>query len=423
MRILLINHYAGSDSLGMEYRPFYLAREWKALGYATTILGADFSHLRHHQPDIHADLEATEEEGVRFRWIRTPPYAGNGMARVANMLGFAGKLLFHAGRIAREEKPDIVVCSSTYPLDIHGGARIARNCGARLVFEVHDLWPLTPMLLGGYGRAHPYVMLLQHAEDYAYRHADTVVSIIPNTRDYMIGRGLEPRKFAHVPNGIVTSHAPAGGLSSGVADSIERERTRGRFLVGYAGGLNTADAVEYLVEAALRLSGSGVSLLIVGDGPKARQLREQAAGADSIHLLGRIPKTAVPDFLSRMDVLALSWHRSPLYRFGMSPNKVFDYMHAGKPIVQACEAGNDLPAAAECGVTVPPEDAAALACEILRMRDLPQPERQRLGENGRRFVLQNHDYRVLARRFLDVVAASRVPEAAGTGSLAPTAGG
>ncbi|WP_431858209.1 glycosyltransferase family 4 protein [Azospirillum sp.] len=409
MNILVINHYAGSDRLGMEYRPFYLGREWASQGHAVTVIGSSFSHLRTHRPEIRADLDATEEEGIRFRWLRTGRYAGNGLGRVVNMMTFVGKLMAYADHIAGEVRPDLVICSSTYPLDIYPGARIARLSGARLVFEVHDLWPLSPMLLGGYSPRHPYIRLMQMAEDAAYRRADAVVSILPHTLEHMVTRGMNPRKFIHVPNGIPLAHPQAsfdGDLPAEVEAVIERERARGRFLIGYAGGLNLSNAVEPLVEAARLLAHEDVSFLLVGSGNHEDALRAQAArhGLDNFHLLGRIPKRAVQTFLTRQDALVVSWARSPLYRYGISPNKIFDYMLAGRPVVQGSDASNDLVGDAECGITVAPDDPAALAQAILALRRMPVAERQRLGANGRRFVLQHHDYQVLAARFLQAVA-------------------
>jgi glycosyltransferase involved in cell wall biosynthesis len=411
VKILLINHYAGSERMGMEYRPFYLAREWIADGHSVTIVAADFSHLRSCQPKVRFDLESTEEEGVRFRWVRTNPYAGNGSRRVVNMLAFSGKLLAQAIRVEREERPDIVICSSTYPLDIYPGARIARRAKARLVFEVHDLWPLTPILLGGYSRKHPYIAVLQHAEDWAYRNADSVVSILPNTREYMVGRGLDPRKFAHVPNGIsiATAMRPHDDdLPSAVRSRIERERDRGRFLIGYAGGINLAMALETVLEASRIVASDSVTFLVAGDGPGTAALRAQLelSGVDNFHLLGPIPKSSVQSFLSTMDALVIPWRRSPLYKFGISPNKMFDYMLAGKPIIQGSDAANDPVTEAECGFTVFPEDPAVLAAAIMRLYRIPHSESQRLGENGRRFVSRHHDYKFLARRFLQAVAAN-----------------
>jgi glycosyltransferase involved in cell wall biosynthesis len=403
---LLINHYAGSDRMGMEYRPFYLAREWVAKGHSVTLVAADHSHLRSQHPVVEADLDVTEEDGVRFRWLRTSRYVGNGMGRVANILGFVCKLFAHADSIAREERPDLVICSSTYPLDIYPGARIARKARGRLIFEAHDLWPLTPVLLGGYSRAHPYIRLLQRAEDWAYRNAELVVSILPNTCEYMTSRGLDPRKFVHVPNGVPVSHASKSEhLPHNVGLRIAQERSRCELLVGFAGGINLNMALETLLEVAGILRTGRISFLLAGNGSRGTELQKQVSRSklDNFHLLGTIPKASVQTFFSEMDALAILWHRNPLYRFGVSPNKIFDYMLSAKPILQACEASNDLVAEASCGYTVPPEDPPAFADAVLQLARLSPEERQHRGENGRRFVLQNHDYGVLADRFLEAV--------------------
>jgi glycosyltransferase involved in cell wall biosynthesis len=421
VNILLINHYAGSDLMGMEYRPFYLAREWVAGGHSVTLMAAHWSHLRGCQPAIRADLEKTEEEGVTFRWLRTNHYHSNGAERVINMLTFVGKLRLYADRIAREQKPDVVICSSTYPLDVYPGARIAREAGARLIFEVHDLWPLTPILLGGYSPRHPYIRVLQHAEDYAYGNADMVVSILPNARSHMVERGLDPEKFVHIPNGVPvarTLREDDGELPNAVEELVARERSRGRFLIGFAGGMNNSTAFETLLDAARLLSAAGVSFLIAGDGPGAGLLRERVAqlGLDNFHMLGRIPKSAMQKFLSQADALAIPLYRNPLYRFGISSNKLFDYMLAARPILQASNASNDLVTEAKCGLTVPAEDPAAFADAVLRLRALSEGERLCLGENGRRFVVENHDYHNLARRFLEAMTRLLSAKACGAAS-------
>jgi glycosyltransferase involved in cell wall biosynthesis len=428
MNILLINHYAGSEQMGMEYRPFYLAREWAAAAHRVTVMAADFSHLRIRQPSVRADLESTEEEGVIFRWLRTNRYQGNGPWRVVSMLGFVGKLRLYADLIAREEKPDLVICSSTYPLDIYPGARIARRANARLIFEVHDLWPLTPILLGGYPPRHPYIRVLQRAEDYAYRHAAIVVSILPHALCHMVGRGLAPEKFVHIPNGVPAGRADAaedGRLPLRVEQIITDELVRGRFLIGFAGGINASNAVETLVEAARLLVSQEVSVVIAGDGPLADQLRDRAAryGLENCHFVGRIPKPAIQRFLSRMDALAVPLHRSPLYRYGISLNKLFDYMLAAKPILQASNASNDVVSEAGCGYTIAAEEPAAFADAVLRLRALSADERRRIGENGRRYVIKHHDYRVLARGFLDAAIGgpAGLPAAARRPNFAPGA--
>jgi glycosyltransferase involved in cell wall biosynthesis len=414
MKILLINHYAGSNQLGMEYRPFYLGQEWVRSGHAVTIVAASFSHSRTVQPAVTHSFQVTEEGGVRFIWIKSNRYVGNGAARIANILRFVGTLLANVDRIVREEQPEIVICSSTYPLDIYPGLRMARRAGAHLVFEVHDLWPLSPMLLGGYSPRHPFIKFLQRAEDKAYDQADLVVSILPNALPYMLSRGMQGHKFVHIPNGVVVDSAPlATDDNLEIHSKIREIKQDGNFSVGYAGSIGIANCVHTLVDAAALLKDVSVSFFVIGDGPQLQAIRERASLAQAnIHFNSRVSKQSFISILARMDLLYFGLPAQPLYRFGISPNKLFEYMLAGKPIVQAVDAANDLVSQANCGITVPPEDPHAIADAILRLRDMSAEDRDRLGSSGRRFVMRKHDYRILARDFLQQMTEIRVGAAA-----------
>ena len=119
MKILLINHYAGAPELGMEFRPFYMAKEWGKLGHETLIIGGSFSHLRRKQPSE----RDTYIEGVHYSWVRVNKYAGNGIGRIISMFLFILKLFFRFRHYLGDFQPDIVIASSTYPMDIYPARR------------------------------------------------------------------------------------------------------------------------------------------------------------------------------------------------------------------------------------------------------------------------------------------------------------
>jgi glycosyltransferase involved in cell wall biosynthesis len=121
-------------------------------------------------------------------------------------------------------------------------------------------------------------------------------------------------------------------------------------------------------------------------------------------MLPAIPKAQIPALLAAVDIAYIGWQRVPLYRFGIAPNKLMDYMMARRVVLHSVEAGNDPVAEAGCGLTVPPEDAAAVAEGLRRLAALPGDERRAMGERGRAFVLAHHTYPVLARRFLEAVS-------------------
>ena len=198
MNILLISHYAGAPQYGMEFRSYYMAREWVRQGHQVTVVGASFSHLRHHQPPTGEETL----EGIHYLWLPTSTYEGNGLARVRTMFQFVAKV-FRRSREFAALKPDIVIASSVYTFDLYPCRRIARLAHAKLVYEVHDLWPLSPMIIGGYSKWHPFIWLLQRGENYAYRHCDMVVSIIDKSFPHMQRHGLTPDRFCCIPNGYL----------------------------------------------------------------------------------------------------------------------------------------------------------------------------------------------------------------------------
>jgi glycosyltransferase involved in cell wall biosynthesis len=408
MNILYLNHYAGSPALGMEYRPYYLAREWVRAGHAVTMVAAGYSHVRARQPQVNgAPLSAPHREdvdGIAYRWFPAPAYQGNGLGRIQNIWAFLRQVWAATDALIAEVKPDLVIASSTYPMDIWVARRLARRAGAKLVFEVHDLWPLSPIELSGMSKWHPFILMVQKAEDDAYRDADVVISMLPKVHDYMASRGLDLKKLTIVPNGITLDEwsGSAPPLREDVAQAITAARAGGRTVVGYAGSMGLPNALDTLLDAAKRLQGAPISIVMVGDGHVREQLaaRVRDEGLANVTMLPPIPKAQIPSFLAAIDIAYIGWQRVPIYRFGIAPNKLMDYLMAGCPVLHSVDAGNDPVAEAGCGLTVPPDDPAAVADGLQRLAALPAEERRAMGERGRAFVLANHTYPVLARRFL-----------------------
>jgi glycosyltransferase involved in cell wall biosynthesis len=409
LNILLINHYAGSIRHGMEFRPYYLAREWVRLGHRVRIVASSHSHIRATAPQLEGRDRLDEQiDGIEYTWLATPPYCGNGLARVRNMGAFVSRLLRDQARLAAEVKPDVVIASSTYPLDIWPAHRIARGAGARLVYEVHDLWPLSPMELGGYSKWHPFIMLLQAAENFACRRSDAVISILPKVREHLEAHGMAPHKLHVVPNGTDPAEwmSTLEQLPPALEQQLTTLRERGRFIVGYAGTHGVSNAMGTLLEAAALVRNEPVDFVLVGTGPDKPALQQQAARMElhNVHFFEPIAKRQVPALLARFDVAYMGWQRQPLYRFGIAPNKLIDYMMAGCPILHGVEAGNDPVADAGCGLTVAPEDPHAVAAGIDALRALPPGRLAELGRRGRAFALANHTYPVLGQRFLTACA-------------------
>lgn len=404
MRILYINHYAGSPEHGMEYRPHYMARHWARMGHEVTLVAASATHLRYKDPAITRDLEEEIINGVRYLWLQTPRYETNGVKRVVNMAAFVTKLFRYKRALAQRVAPDVVIASSTYTWDIFPAHAIARLAKAKMVFEVHDLWPLTPVQLGGMSRWHPFIISLQWGEDYACRHADAVVSMLPFANEHLCQHGMRPDKFHYVPNGVELCEwqSQTGALPAAHQQLLATCRRKQRFVLCYAGSYSVSNALDDLLHAATLVSDQPVDIVLVGQGPEKERLERLAAtlGLTNIHILDPVPKEVIPVLLRSVDGLFMGSKKQPLYRFGVSPNKLMDYMAAGTPIVNATDARNDPVAATGCGISVQPEDPQALAFAIARLVRLPPEDRERMGQAGKTYVHAHHDYQTLARQFL-----------------------
>lgn len=402
MNILLINHYAGSIRHGMAYRPYHFAIEWIKAGHTVTIVAASFSHVRFCQPQCDLPITIEAIDGIQYIWLKTPTYYGNGLKRVINMFSFTGQLYARSLPI---KKPDVVIDSSVYPLTIYGANKIAKRYGAGLIFEVHDLWPLTPMELGGFSKWHPFIMVMQQAENYAYKNAHRIVSMLPKAKEHMIFHGMSPEKFVYIPNGVdISGWQLTNALPEEHRNLLRRLKHRRKFVVAYTGAHGNANALEYFIKAAeLLRSQDKIHFLLVGNGPEKMALQElvKTKNLHNVSFLPYISKIFIPALLNQVDACYIGWQHKSLYHYGINPNKLMDYMMAAKPVIHSIEAGNDLVAESGCGISVAPEDPKAIADAILKLFQMSAEDRTAMGKRGHDYVVARHAYSVLAHKFLE----------------------
>jgi len=404
MNIFLINHYAGSPTMGMEFRPYYLAKEWLKMGHSVSILLANHSHIRQSNPSMKTDIKEELIDGIQYIWVNTPDYKGNGLGRIKNMFAFINKSWLKAGYFAKKYRPDVVIASSTYPSDNYVAKKIAKLSGAKYIYEVHDLWPLSPMELGNMSKYHPFIVAMQHGEDIAYRKADAIISMLPKTQEHMKSRGLDLKKWHYIPNGVhLEEWKQPKPLNSSTKSQIEEIQSNFKHTVAYAGTLGLANALESLILAAKSLLQTAI--IIIGKGPEKENLIKQIDknSLKNVFLLDSIDKTEIPSLLRMFDFLYIGLQRQSLFRFGISPNKLIDYMMARKPIIQAIEAGNNVVKEVGCGLDIEPENPEAIVKAINQLIQTPKNELLEMGKRGHDFVLKNHDYQILAKKFIEII--------------------
>ena len=402
MNILYLEHYAGSPEMGMEFRPYYLSREWVKMGHKVTIIAGSYSHLRKKNPVVDNDWETEIIDGIEYVWLKTGEYIGNGVSRALTMERFVKKLLVKANYIAKKWKPEVVIASSTYPFDTFPAQRIAKIAKAKYIHEVHDMWPATLYEVGGMSRKHPFVIAMQVAENSAYKHCDKCVALLPYSKEYMVAHGLDPDKWINIQNGVVEEEWEQYDAIPDLHKNFFNEH-KDNYIVGYFGGHALSNALDQCLDVAKQVLelDTNIIFVFVGAGVEKKRLMERAQKEiiSNVYFLPPVDKKAIPDLLSYFDCSYITGMPSPLYRFGLCPNKLYDSMMAGLPIICAFDGPKTLVSIYKCGLECNPAITSDVVQTILKLYRLSDDEKKSIGKNGEKAIKEQFTYRALAKKF------------------------
>lgn len=392
MRIWIVNQYALPSTESGGTRHFTLASELLGRGHEVYIIASNIHYASRQPMEKYAGLQ--QFEGVPFLWLKTPAYSGNGVDRLWNNLVFTWRLLTD-DNVKRLPRPDVIVGSTPHPFAVWAAGRLATRFRVPLVMEVRDLWPQSLVDLGALAPRHPLVGALGILERYLYRRSERIISLMPKALDYIVRMGADPAKITWIPNGVDLRLVP----------SVEFGRSSRPFTIMYVGSHGSADGLETLVQAAYRLKCEhpdiGIRFRLIGDGPAKCNLvrRANQLGLDNVAFEDPVPKNQIYQFLQQADAFLVLVRDSPLYKWGLSFNKLFDYFAMARPIIFAGAVSENPVDLADAGVTIPPDDANALLQAVRALSERPLEERAAMGRNGRHFVEKHHDMHKLSFQF------------------------
>lgn len=401
--VWIINQYAATPERGVAGRHYYLGRELVKLGYTVYVIAAGNTHLLRKPIDIEDEFLVEEHYGVKYVWVNVKSYSdAHSIGRIRNWFAFAWKIRKLKSLI--NVPPKTVMISSPSLIAYLGGRYLAKSFNAKLVFEVRDIWPLSLVEIGKISPKHPFIRFLQWIEDKAYKESDAVVSNLKYSIQHMQNRGLSPQKFSWIPNGFLLEDV---NKTIQFDEKIKAQLPQGKFLIGYTGTLGVANALDVLIGAAELLQDkTDIAFVIVGNGKQKSVLEKMVKNKHlkNIYFIDGVPKEQVIFILNELSACYIGLSNDPLFRFGVSPNKLFDYLYAAKPIVYAINSGQYNPVEEfGAGIQVPAGDSLAVAQAILKLYTLPIKERLDMGERGRARVLAEHEYSILAKKLAQIL--------------------
>ena len=393
--IWVINQFAGTPVSGWGERHYFLSKKWIREGFDVKIISGSFNHMFNHFPETPSLFNKEIYEGTEFWWVKTPRYNPKSVLRFWSMIVFSLRCWFLP--IHQLGKPDVIVISSMPIFPVLTCYFLKLRYGAKLIFEIRDLWPLTPIHLMGFSKWHPMILLMSWLEKLGYRKADHIVSVLPNSAAYITGISKDASKFNYIPNGISKELLGDESIPQDIVDSLPKEK----FIIGYTGTINMANALQYFVEAAILLKDHpDFHFVIVGDGYAKKELQEATKGLNNFSFVPKIRKAQIQDMLSYFDVCFIGRNDTPLFNHGVSSNKYFDYMLACKPVLVSSNRIKDPVELSGCGIIVQPESGEAIKEGVLQLFAISAKERCEMAKRGFEYVQQYHNFNYLSDKYI-----------------------
>lgn len=384
--VLVLNHFARhhEEPGGTRHAEMFS----KLDGWNARIIAGDRGLLGRGRRRSHGIVET----------VRVFPYSGNGPARVVNWVSYAVTSLVRGVRVRRV---DVVYGSSPHLLAPVSAWVIARIRRAAFVLEIRDVWPKILVEMGAMSVTNPIYRALLRLERFLYRRADWIVYMADGVERHLVANGADPDRLTFIPNAA----DPADFRVEESRDVLRDHYGFEGVVAIYAGAHGPADGLDLLLDAAVAAApcSRDLRIVLIGDGVEKPRLQDRVRceRIDNVDFRDPIPKLEIPALLFAADIGVHCLADVPLFREGVSPNKLFDYMAAGLPVITNTPGiCSDFVRAADGGQAVAPD---GLAEGLVFLAQMSTEGRQKIGERGRDFLGSTRSRTAMATKLAAVL--------------------
>ena len=402
MRILFLSHYFPPEVNAPASRTYEHCKQWVQEGHEVTVVTCAPNHPQGTVYEGYRNklIQWENQDGIRVVRIWTYVTANQGfLKRTVNYISFMMAAILSAPFLSGFD-----ITLSTSPQFFNGlaGYAVSRIKRTPWILEIRDLWPESIVAVGAITNR-PIIGLLEALELFAYRRADHIVVVTDSFKTHIQDKGICKQKVTVIKNGVDFSlykKPPDNPVSLAAKIGIE-----GKFVASYIGTHGMAHHLETILQAADELrEWQDIVFLLVGDGAERDRLlaMNHSMNLSNVVMLDQQPKTAMPHFWSLSNVSLVLLRKCDLFKT-VIPSKIFESMAMERPIILGVEGeSSELLKSAEAGICIEPENEKDLAAQVLNLYQNPR-RCQELGLNGRKYVLENFDRLVLAKRFSDLI--------------------
>ncbi len=392
MKILLINQSFVSPEEPGHTRHFEMAQYLRKHGHELVIVGSDINYQTGRQTTKRRRIFENVEQnidGVRIlRAYVYPSLHRSYFWRIVSFFSF----MFSSVWTALQVRDVDLVMGTTPPIFQAVSSWVDALVRRRpFLLEVRDLWPEFGIGMGVL--RNPIIIAMSRwLENFLYARATHILVNSPAYRKYLLEKGIPERKVTFIPYGTDVE------MFNPDVDGTALRRKLGvdeKFVVLYAGALGAANDIYTILRAADRLRQEpNIQFVLFGDGKERVNIEEEVRRRDlrNVLLAGVYPKREMPFVLASSNVCLAILQNIPMFRTTY-PNKVFDYMAAGRATILVIDGViREVIETSQGGVFVEPGDDQLLAKTVLELSNDPERVRQ-MGENARKYLVQHLDRR------------------------------
>jgi len=404
MRFLYFHQHFVTPRGAGGVRSYAMARKLLERGHQVTMVCGSFV-------GGNSGLSGSFANGLRRGWVDGIDVIELDLA-YSNSDGFVKRALTflkfaaRSVRVAFSEPYDVLFATTT-PLTAGIPGIFARWLrGKPFVFEVRDLWPELPRAMGVI--KNPLVLWAMGVLEWSsYHSAHRVIGLSPGIVEGVAHRGIARERIALVPNGCdlgIFADAPDPWRPAAVLSTD--------LMAVFAGTHGMANGLVAVLNAAAELKRRGrndIKLLLIGNGKlkPGLQARAQREGLDNMVFHDPVNKTRLAGLMAATDVGMQCLANVPAFYYGTSPNKFFDYIAAGLPVLNNYPGWlAEMITQHQCGFAVPPDNPAAFA-DALEQAAADRPALKAMGQRGLALARREFDRDLLSDRWVDWVAGAK----------------
>ncbi len=391
--ILLINQYSYPPGKSNWRRHFDLFKNFSKENYNIDIICGSFVHDRKEEILNKGEkYRLINGEGIKYHILSGILYKSK-IVRMLSMIQFFFKVLLFS------KKLNIIYASSPHPFNGLAGMYLARKYKCPFILEIRDLWPETWVAMGATTKKSILYKVFAYIEKVLYKNADKIVTLTAN-KDYYISVGVDEKKVEIVSNGVDLEK-----YDSLVDEESPIKLSENKFNILYTGAHGTANCLEFILEVAKLLKDDNIMFNLIGEGEKKEELIKKAEeyNLKNIKFYPPINKNFIPSTLKNGDAMILPVRNKPLYKYGISPNKMYEYFASSRPIIFSGNVANDMVKEANAGISVEAENIEKIKKAILSLYNMSRDKREVLGKNGRKYVEENYDIKILSKKIEKII--------------------